>query len=438
MKKHLRLLFYRYLPATCSWLVFLFFFSAFFILTPNSANYSRGITATASLLRFDVVRDTISLAPSQSGFQSVFPAKLVFEPTYSPAPLLGQSVAAQLHDRFHALSSVFDHIIDPAWLPLLDRLELDGFHRTPLREIFSALGPQSYSPAFMAAKVTELFGIGGTKASPLFPAERFIPEGYTRPLPKVTAKNCLQFMALHEQAFAHAEKTYGVPANIIMGILLIETELGTNLGKDSALRALAGMAATHSPEMLASKGATRQTASISRANLTRVLQSKSEWAYRELVALLHYGLDGGVSKISDLATLPGSVYGAIGLCQFMPSNISPYGVDADNDGAVNLFTPTDALASVANYLSKHGWRQSLDTAGRIGVLLTYNRDFSYANNVLAVAEQIRLCASGKAAADSNPMRVVSRSGNGYLDPSLRGRRSFGRLKPLDSYSSLLQ
>ena len=438
MKKHLCQLFFRYLPATCSWLVFLFFFYAFFTLNPNSANYVRGITATASFLRFDVVRDTISLAPSQSGFQSVFPAHLLFEPSHSPAPLLGQSVAAELQEQFRALNTRFVHMIDPVWLPLMDRLELDGFKRASLREIFSALGPQSYSPGFMASKISELFGIGGTKTSPLFPAERFIPEGYTCPIPKVTAKNCIEFMVRHEQAFALAEKTYGVPANIIMGILLIETELGTNLGKDSALRALAGMAVTNSPAMLTSKGATRQVSSISRANLDRVLQSKSEWAYRELVALLRYGLDGGVSKLSDLAYLPGSVYGAIGLCQFMPSNIAHYGVDADSDGAVNLFTPVDALASVANYLSKHGWRQSLDTSGRIGVLLTYNRDLSYANNVLAVADQIRLYASGKASADSNPMRVVSRSGNGYLDPSLRGRRSFGRLKPLDSYSSLLQ
>ena len=48
--------------------------------------------------------------------------------------------------------------------------------------------------------------------------------------------------------------------------------------------------------------------------------------------------------------------GALGLPQFMPSNIKKYGVDYDGDGAVNLWTPHDAIGSIANYLRKHGWR----------------------------------------------------------------------------------
>ena len=42
--------------------------------------------------------------------------------------------------------------------------------------------------------------------------------------------------------------------------------------------------------------------------------------------------------------------GALGLPQFMPSNIKKYGVDFDGDGAVNLWTPDDAIGSIANYL----------------------------------------------------------------------------------------
>ena len=51
-----------------------------------------------------------------------------------------------------------------------------------------------------------------------------------------------------------------------------------------------------------------------------------------------------------------SYAGALGLPQFMPSNIKKFGVDYDGDGAVNLWTPHDAIGSVANYLRSHGWK----------------------------------------------------------------------------------
>lgn len=49
--------------------------------------------------------------------------------------------------------------------------------------------------------------------------------------------------------------------------------------------------------------------------------------------------------------LPGSIYGAVGLCQFMPSNIAVYGADGNGDGRVDLFDTSDAIASLANYLA---------------------------------------------------------------------------------------
>jgi len=57
-----------------------------------------------------------------------------------------------------------------------------------------------------------------------------------------------------------------------------------------------------------------------------------------------------------------SYAGALGLCQFMPSNIKRYGVDHDGSGACNLWTPADAIGSVANYFRKHGWRKGAPVA----------------------------------------------------------------------------
>jgi membrane-bound lytic murein transglycosylase B len=65
-----------------------------------------------------------------------------------------------------------------------------------------------------------------------------------------------------------------------------------------------------------------------------ICQRKADWAYAELKALILYAYRSGF----DPLTLLGSIYGAIGLCQFIPSNILPYGIDADHDGRIDLFT----------------------------------------------------------------------------------------------------
>ena len=112
------------------------------------------------------------------------------------------------------------------------------------------------------------------------------------------------------------------------------------------------------------------------------MEQRSDWAYKEFVALL------GNVRASHLDALgvPGSVYGAIGLCQFMPSNIAPYGADGDGDGTVNLFTVPDAVASLSNYLAMHGWNKASTRAARHKVIKTYNRIDIYANTILGLAE----------------------------------------------------
>ncbi len=59
---------------------------------------------------------------------------------------------------------------------------------------------------------------------------------------------------------------------------------------------------------------------------------------------------------------PSSFAGAIGITQFMPSNILKYGVDFDKDGVVEMFELEDAIASAANYLALHGGREDIERA----------------------------------------------------------------------------
>lgn len=84
--------------------------------------------------------------------------------------------------------------------------------------------------------------------------------------------------------------------------------------------------------------------------------------------------------------MPGSIYGAIGLCQFMPTNISHYGADGSGGGVVNLSIVPDVVANLANYPAQHGWNKATTRAQKQKVIKIYNRIDIYANMVLGLAE----------------------------------------------------
>ena len=116
-----------------------------------------------------------------------------------------------------------------------------------------------------------------------------------------------------------------------------------------------------------------------------VCRQRAHWAYSELKALILYALFAGY----DLMSLPGSIYGAIGLCQFMPTSALNYGVDADLDGRIDLFARADAFSSIANYLKRHGWSCRMDRASQHKVIYAYNHSNVYANTVLALADKLK-------------------------------------------------
>jgi membrane-bound lytic murein transglycosylase B len=178
---------------------------------------------------------------------------------------------------------------------------------------------------------------------------------------------------------------YGVPKEIIVSILLIETHLGRNTGNRRVFNRLASMALctdleTVRPHMSGSL-LTPENWEFAR----RRCREKGDWAYNEFRALLRLADMDGLDPLE----IRGSIYGAIGLCQFMPSNVFSYGVDADQDGRINLFAKTDALHSIANYLRGHGWRPGMDRDGERHVIFGYNHSTVYANTVLAVAEKLK-------------------------------------------------
>jgi membrane-bound lytic murein transglycosylase B len=166
---------------------------------------------------------------------------------------------------------------------------------------------------------------------------------------------------------------------------LLESNMGHELGSRLALQALASMAATATPEQaLQGLESYKQPQPALRKEMEKSIRERSAWAYKELCALIRYCETGGI----DILRVPGSVYGAIGLCQFMPVNISAYGVDSDSKGLVDLFALPDAAHSIGNFLKAHGFSEKLSIKKQLEVLLRYNNSGSYAVLVLGMSYQL--------------------------------------------------
>jgi membrane-bound lytic murein transglycosylase B len=121
---------------------------------------------------------------------------------------------------------------------------------------------------------------------------------------------------------------------------------------------------------------------ISKEKYEKSAQKRSKWAYKELKAFLKYTHKEGL----DPAAIPGSFAGAMGLSQFMPSNILKYGKDGNNDGSLDLHTHADAIASIANYLKSHGWRPGISRKKAEKVIYRYNHSKYYVRAILKIAD----------------------------------------------------
>ena len=149
----------------------------------------------------------------------------------------------------------------------------------------------------------------------------------------------LRFWQKHRDTLDRAEREYGVPAAIIVGIIGVETLYGQNTGNFRVVDAL-GTLAFHFPQAHP-RAAERQAFFRSELEQFLLLTSRSG---------------------ADPLTIRGSYAGALGLPQFMPSSWAKFAVDFDGDGRIDLFgSPADAIGSVANYFKAFQWRTGMPT-----------------------------------------------------------------------------
>ena len=149
----------------------------------------------------------------------------------------------------------------------------------------------------------------------------------------------LRFWEAHRDTLARAEREYGVPASLIVGVIGIETIYGQHTGNYRVIDALATLAFDF-------------PASHPRA------EARTEFFRSELEQFLSLTHRTGMDPLA----VRGSYAGAMGWPQFMPSSWARYAIDFDGDSKVDLFnSPADVIGSVANYFKAFGWQTGQPT-----------------------------------------------------------------------------
>ena len=191
-------------------------------------------------------------------------------------------------------------------------------HGLDLDEVERILGEARRQPVVMRL-------IGPERPTTVQPVRSY-PAYRARFLTKPRIAAGVRYWETHAEDLRRAEDEFGVPAEVILGILGVETAFGQNTGSFRIVDALT---------TIAFDGPRRQ-----------------EYFREELKELLLLARETGF----DPLTIKGSYAGAMGLPQFMPSSYRRYAVDFDKDGVVDLASsPADAIGSVASYLNAFGW-----------------------------------------------------------------------------------
>ena len=269
------------------------------------------------------------------------------------------------------------------WEPLLQRLAADGISGPQVTALFAAL-PAEATQSPMGRKMKELYRRRFLPAPP--PSGKPRQQYYKGVVTEANARTCADFIKANAAAFDEVQRRYGVPRHVAVALLFVETRLGRVLGdvKENAFYTLASMAVSRDPDDIRQWLPQLPGYEKHLGWLKETMPQRADWAYKETRALVEHMLRDQVPA----EHLPGSIYGAVGLCQFMPSNITTYGADGDGDGRVDLFTIPDAVASLSCYLYKHGWRAGIDRKRQHALLMRYNKSTVYANTILALGDLV--------------------------------------------------
>lgn len=206
-----------------------------------------------------------------------------------------------------------NYAVHPAAVQLVDELvQEEGFEREELLRLFASAQRQE--------SILEAIARPAEKSKPWYEYREIF-------LNAKRLEQGLEFYAEHREILQRAERETGVPAEIIVAIIGVETYYGRVAGSYRVIDALSTLAFDYPP--------------------------RSPFFTGELKSFLILTRQQGMDPLA----LKGSYAGAMGYGQFMPSSFLAYAVDFDGDEVADIWNnPVDAIGSVANYFIRHGWR----------------------------------------------------------------------------------
>ncbi len=226
----------------------------------------------------------------------------------------------------HAVQPMFgDFASNPVAEQFIDKMVAKhGFDRQQLHAIIGQAKRLDYVLRLMDRQAPSYTPPSGPNGAWIRYSDKFITPD--------NVQNGVAFWNQYQDALQRAQQVYGVPPEIIVGIIGVETRWGRVMGKTRILDALATLSFDYP----------RRSAYFSSELETFLLMARDEK--------------------DDPLDLKGSFAGAMGYGQFMPSSYKAYAVDFNGDGHINLWDPVDAIGSVAHYFQQNGWRPGENVA----------------------------------------------------------------------------
>jgi membrane-bound lytic murein transglycosylase B len=259
--------------------------------------------------------------------------------------------------------------IPPVYQLLLSRLSQEGFEFNFLSKIFidprAEIIPERMILYLVSRETTELY-------------QQFLtPESISL---------ARTFLHRNRKLLRKMENKFWVEMEVVVGILLVESRFGENIGKHRVIPTLASIALISSQENLQKNyQALREgNPDLSYEEIENLGKKRGEWAYQELKCFLRIIQDGKMDPLE----VYGSYAGALGMAQFIPSSYLVYALN-QNTFENWLLSEEAAIFSIGNYLKFHGWKKNLSIEKKKQVLWYYNHSEPYVETILQLAQKIK-------------------------------------------------
>lgn len=259
--------------------------------------------------------------------------------------------------------------LPPHYQALVDRLIKDGLDKEFLFPLFLDSRAEPIQSRLTISLMT-----------------REIPEIYAKFLTFEAILLAKSFLREHRRILNEMERKFDVEKEIAVAILLVESRFGENIGKHRVIPTLASIAVMNSTDNLLRNYSTIWEANpeISYDWIENVANRRANWAYKELKHFLEIIR----SEEMDPLEIYGSVAGALGMPQFIPSSYKAYAMKK-NSFKDWLYDVEGAIFSIGNYLQSHGWKRGLTRSQQKKLLWHYNRSEPYGETILQVAQRLK-------------------------------------------------